>query len=1446
MAGVEDGDEFRDAEDGPGPVPPPFLSPASTPTKSKPAAAAGGFGRRLLASIGLPTSFSAAIGRPSAPSSSKPPAPQPAAGPSLGLGLLLHQGPDPSSDGSLFSDASTCNLHLRPTADLQKRHEESGVLEEQGAAAQLVLQHGDREDRVIGHDFGVGEELAVLPIEEESREKEDAADGCSGNRNGSSVQDLDREGEHHKSDDLGAAKEDQEVVEQEGASTYYTAVEDQSNSDAELCVGDAPTAIKQESAVEEKKAIEQGCAVGIPVVAEAGAVGGFQEEGDGLVEGQDEDAISVQDQCMVVEQCTNDELGVAMGDSWVHDQEEVVVDEEGVTEYFDAAVEDQSKNAALEQHASDELRAIKDGNVVEEEKAVEQEAAIGILGPTEDRIDVGLREEDVVVEGQGEDGVSVQGQDKMVEHCMSDELREAMGDSAVHDQEVVVVEQAGVVESFDAAMEDQSNNADMEQCIGDELREVKGGNVVEEKVKALEQEGATGMLDAAEDGFPVHEEDVVVEGQGEDEISVQDQHKLAEQCMIDELGVAMGDSTIQDDDLVLDQEEVTEYFDAVVEEHNNYAAVEQCTHGEFKDFRGGNFVEVKEKAVQQECVIGILGVAKDGVAVELQEKKGTSIEGQGEDGIAMRYQYKVEDCTSDELEVTICDSTIQDQEVMVEQEGITGSFDAEAEDHNNRASVKQCTSDDLREVKDGNIVEIKEKALEQDVFGILSAAGNNITVGLQEEDNMVVEGLGEDGISVLDQHKVVEQCTSDKLGVTMGDSMVQYHEVGVLEQEGITKCFDAAVEDQSVSSSVEQVTSDKLEVVKDDNFVEEREKAVVEEGAIHKLSSTKDDVTVGSQEGDVVVVAEQGKDVVYSQDQYTVVEQCASDQVRTITLVNDVQDQEVVEQEGAIFVRVATADGIAMDTQEKAIEQSAIDKSKATKDAEDKEVVMDQEGLSDKQHAIQDGSSVVSPEEGNVIGREQGEDDISVQDQDKVLEQCTSDQWRTTMDAAAAEDKEVRGEKIRLCVGYPQRPGRQNCRAYMSTGRCAYGSSCQLNHPQFKAKPDVPSFLSEQGNREVAEILELNRIGLPIREKTRNCTYYMRNGACRYGKRCCFNHPEHVLDVQLYKPTGWDDTNLPSSPHSKKSSEHANLDDISSSSEILPPNILRMLLPPQTVPPGTEEKEMKVKKDPEWSSASDESDGCCSADSFGGPLCKQEHHVDYPDRLSRKECPFLLRFGNCKFASSCHYYHPEDKYASRYPRKVPSLAEELMVYPDKPGAPECPFYMKTGACKFGAECKFHHPKNLFSSMQGPTTPKKLLDAKHHPEAKTTLQDHMDQQQNYPERPGQPECRYYMQFGKCKFLSACIFHHPKDRAPGMPECPFYMKTGTCQFGSACEFYHPVQRGSSKGGEIDDGTDYGHDYPERRGESECFHYMKHGYCKFEMNCKYHHPTDRLSKK
>lgn len=43
------------------------------------------------------------------------------------------------------------------------------------------------------------------------------------------------------------------------------------------------------------------------------------------------------------------------------------------------------------------------------------------------------------------------------------------------------------------------------------------------------------------------------------------------------------------------------------------------------------------------------------------------------------------------------------------------------------------------------------------------------------------------------------------------------------------------------------------------------------------------------------------------------------------------------------------------------------------------------------------------------------------------------------------------------------------------------------------------------------------------------------------------------------------------------------------------------------------------------------------------------------------------------------------------------------------------------------------------------------------------------EQSFPERPGEPECSYYLKTGDCKFGSSCKFHHPQDRVVPRTSC-----------------------------------------------------------------------------
>eukprot|EP00850_Spirogloea_muscicola_P016588 SM000135S27032 [mRNA] locus=s135:379067:379894:+ [translate_table: standard] len=77
---------------------------------------------------------------------------------------------------------------------------------------------------------------------------------------------------------------------------------------------------------------------------------------------------------------------------------------------------------------------------------------------------------------------------------------------------------------------------------------------------------------------------------------------------------------------------------------------------------------------------------------------------------------------------------------------------------------------------------------------------------------------------------------------------------------------------------------------------------------------------------------------------------------------------------------------------------------------------------------------------------------------------------------------------------------------------------------------------------------------------------------------------------------------------------------------------------------------------------------------------------------------------------------------------------------------------------------------------------------------------------FPERPGQPECQYYLRTGDCKYGATCRFHHPSDRAlpsptcvlspiglplrEGSPTCTYYSRFGICKYGPTCRYDHPM--------------------------------------------------------
>ncbi|XP_016691969.1 zinc finger CCCH domain-containing protein ZFN-like isoform X3 [Gossypium hirsutum] len=282
---------------------------------------------------------------------------------------------------------------------------------------------------------------------------------------------------------------------------------------------------------------------------------------------------------------------------------------------------------------------------------------------------------------------------------------------------------------------------------------------------------------------------------------------------------------------------------------------------------------------------------------------------------------------------------------------------------------------------------------------------------------------------------------------------------------------------------------------------------------------------------------------------------------------------------------------------------------------------------------------------------------------------------------------------------------------------------------------------------------------------------------------------------------------------------------------------------------------------------------------------------EFPERVGQPECQYYLKTGTCKFGATCKFHHPREQagIAGR-------VSLNILGYPFRPNETECAYYLRTGQCKFGSTCKFHHPQptNMMISLRGspiyptvasPTTPGQqsypggitnwsrasfipsprwqgpssyaplilpqgmvsvpgwnaysasVSSSENLQQTNGNNQIYGTSNQNesvtggsqasfsqfrsgsvpigfyalprenvFPERPGQPECQFYMKTGDCKFGAVCRFHHPRERVPpapdcllspiglplrpGEPLCDFYSRYGICKFGPSCKFNHPM--------------------------------------------------------
>lgn len=270
----------------------------------------------------------------------------------------------------------------------------------------------------------------------------------------------------------------------------------------------------------------------------------------------------------------------------------------------------------------------------------------------------------------------------------------------------------------------------------------------------------------------------------------------------------------------------------------------------------------------------------------------------------------------------------------------------------------------------------------------------------------------------------------------------------------------------------------------------------------------------------------------------------------------------------------------------------------------------------------------------------------------------------------------------------PERTGQPDCGYYLKTGTCKYGSTCKYHHPK---------------DRNGAGPVSFNMIGLPMRQDEKSCPYYLRTGSCKFGVACKFHHPQPTTGISLSGPATFGSTGSSVVPSS----------DLS---YVGGPPIWSLPRGPPYVS-GTHLQGAQAFMPVVLSS----SQGIVPAQGWN----------TYVGNLNPMPSPSIPR--------SNLVYNSMNQGESGSGGKINILSTVSPILPERPDQLECRHFMNTGTCKYGADCKYHHPKERL--LQAVTSPLGL-----------------------PSRPGQAVCSNYTMYGLCKYGPSCKFDHPLPPYP----------------------------------------------------------------------------------
>ncbi|VAI29121.1 unnamed protein product [Triticum turgidum subsp. durum] len=221
-----------------------------------------------------------------------------------------------------------------------------------------------------------------------------------------------------------------------------------------------------------------------------------------------------------------------------------------------------------------------------------------------------------------------------------------------------------------------------------------------------------------------------------------------------------------------------------------------------------------------------------------------------------------------------------------------------------------------------------------------------------------------------------------------------------------------------------------------------------------------------------------------------------------------------------------------------------------------------------------------------------------------------------------------------------------------------------------------------------------------------------------------------------------------------------------------------------------------------------------------------------------KECPYYMRIGSCKFATNCRFHHPDPtNVVSRDPMlehengDIPQQNVQASSQLNVPVWPADRRALNEHCAPFLAPASSYSagmipPRGMYPSPEwsgchqvplGPYYPPGIsfhhfpAPPVNHPMYRgADVPGHQElPSDEYPERPGQPECQHFVKSGFCKFKAKCKYHHPRSLVPpptagalsplglplrpDQPVCTYYERYGVCKFGPACMYNHPFNFG-----------------------------------------------------